>query len=472
MKVLLTTPPLPTRSILPNKYKTWSWFLNFIGGNKPILGIQPPYGLLYLSSYLKRDGHKVFIIDGLLSSLEHIMAKIKEEEIDIVGISTVSWTWSATKNLATILRNTYPNIKIAVGGAHVNSEKGKVLEGCPYIDYAFYGDGEESFCKVVTTLSSGQKPEIIDGFAFRDEDKIIASRKGAFIKNIDEMLFPDRASLGISNYRPSPLSYRCLPFTAMFGSRGCPYQCTFCHTDSRVRLRSAANLIEEIKLLQGKYGIKEILFFDDTFTLDKKRVFEFCDLLLKQKIDLSWCVSVRADTVDPEMLKIMKKTGCWRILIGIESGSQRLLDLIKKGITLQQVEKAVNMINAIGMQNLGMFMFGIPTETYEEGLETIKFMKKLKLDFVSVTNLTPFPGTRIYNEVVNEPGFKGFDYMNMFDIAYLPKTMKENQLQDLLKRSLREFYLRPSYVLHQLRHIRSFIDIVRYIRGFILVFLR
>lgn len=472
MKVLLTTPPQPTYSILPNRYKPWHKALRWLGGNKPILGIQPPYGLMYLSSYLKRQGHQVFLLDGLLSSTEYVMTKIKEEKVDIVGISSVSWNWSEAKELARLLRSAYPHLKLAVGGAHVNAEQGKVLEDCPYFDYAFYGDGEESFCKVATALFSAEEPELIDGFAYRDGDKIIASQRSAFIGDINGVLFPDRDSLGFSNYRPSPLSYRRLPFTAMFGSRGCPYRCTFCHTDNRVRIRKAENLIEEIELLQKEYGIKEMLFFDDTFTLNKSRVFEFCELLFKKKIDLSWCVSVRADTVDPQMLKAMKKAGCWRLLIGIESGSQRLLDLMKKGETLEQIECGVNIINEAGIQALGMFMFGIPTETYEEGLETIRFMKKLKLDYISVCNLTPFPGTEIYKEVVNEPGFKGFDHMNMFDVAYVPETMEEGQLRDLLKRGLREFYLRPSYMLRQLRNIRSFTDVIRYIRGFIIVFLR
>ena len=427
---------------------------------------------MYLSAYLKREGHQVFVVDGLLSSQREIMEKIKGEKADLVGISSVSWNWSRAKNFARLLRSEYPRLKLAVGGAHVNSEQGKVLEECPCFDYAFYGDSEESFCKVVSVLSLGRKPGLIDGFAYRDGNKIAASQEKAVIKDINTMLFPDRETLGFDNYRPSPLSYRQLPATAMFGSRGCPYICTFCHTEKYVRIRNAENLIAEIEQLQEKYGIKEILFFDDTFSVDKKRIFEFCNLILKKGIRVSWCASVRADTITPQMLGLMKKAGCWRLLLGIESGSQRILDLMKKRITLPQMEHAVNIINAAGIQSLGMFMFGFPTETYEEGLETIRFMKKLRLDYASVNNLTPFPGTQVYKEVADEPGFKGLDYMNMFDISYVPATMKEEKLRDLLKRSLREFYFRPSYLLRQLRYIRSFKDVVRYLRGFVIVFLR
>ncbi len=472
MKILLTTPPQPAYSILPHRYMELHKFLKWLGGNRPILGIQPPYGLMYLSAYLKRSGHQVFVVDGLLSSQQYILEMIKKEKIDMVGISSVSWNWSESKKLAHVLRKEYPYLKLAVGGAHVNSEQGKVLEECRYFDYAFYGDGEEVLSRVVSALSSGKKPELSDGFALREGDRVIVSEKKAFIEDISGMLLPDRESLGFDNYRPSPLSYRRIPATAMFGSRGCPYTCTFCHTEKRVRMRKAENLIEEIELLQKKYGIKEILFFDDTFTLDKKRIFEFCELIVKKGIDLSWCASVRSDTVDPEMLKAMKRAGCWRLLMGIESGSQRILDLMKKRTTLQQIECAVDMINAAGIQVYGMFIFGFPTETFEEGLETIRFMKKLKLDYASVCGLTPFPGTEIYTQVAHEPGFKGFDYMNMFDISYVPTTMREEQVRDLLKRSLREFYLRPSYIARQIRTIRSMEDLMRYVRGFILIFLR
>jgi radical SAM superfamily enzyme YgiQ (UPF0313 family) len=472
MRVLLTSPPQPTHSILPEKIKPFHRILRWIGGNKTILGLQPPYGLLYLSVYLKRKNHTVVVKDGLISSTESIVNEIKKNQIDIVGISSVTWNWQEAKQLTYLLKDLFPSIKIAIGGAHVNSEQKNVLKECSCFDYAFYGDAEESFCKLVTDLTSKKKPEVMDGFAFRNGDAIIGSEVNSVINDLNGMLFPDRDSLSFDNYRPSPLFYRKLPFTAIFGSRGCPYKCTFCHTDPHVRMRSPENIVEEVVLLQNKYGIKEVTFYDDTFTLRKDRIFKLCDLFLKKGIKLSWSASVRVDTVDKEMLTQMKKAGCWRLLLGIESGSQRLLDRLKKRITIDQTRYAVDLIRNSGIQTSGMFMFGIPTETYEEGLKTIKFMKDIKLDYINVCNLTPFPGTNIYKEVVNESGFKGFERMNMFDIAYLPTSMNESQLTKLIRKSTREFYLRPSYIFRQIMNIRSFGDILRYIRGMLIVFLK
>ena len=472
MRVLLATPPQPTHSILPNKIKPFHKVMSWIGGKKPILGIQPPYGLLHLSPYLKKMGHSVFVFDGLISSKEFLMKTIKKEKIELVGISSVTWNWNAAKQLASFLKNDFPDIKLAIGGAHANGVRSSVLKECIYFDYAFYGDGEETFPKLVNSLSCNKEPEPMNGFAYRKNGEIIAAQESAIVKDINNVLFPDRESLGFDNYRPSPLFYRKLPFTAVFGARGCPYRCTFCHTVNRVRLRDPENIIEEIVMLQEKHGIREITFYDDTFTLNKKRVFRLCELILEKNINISWSASVRVDTISSEMLTVMKKAGCWRLLLGIESGSQRLLDKVKKGITLEQIENAVNMIYRHGIDQTGMFMFGIPTETYEDGLETIKFIKKLKITYLNVCSLTPLPGTKIYDEVVNDTGLMGTDSMSILDISYVPNTMTKEQLEDLLQRSFREFYFRISYFLRLILNIRSFSDVLRYLRGFVVVLLR
>lgn len=283
------------------------------------------------------------------------------------------------------------------------------------------------------------------------------------------MLLPDREQLDVRAYRPSPPSYRRLPFAAVFGSRGCPGRCTFCHTDGWVRLRSAQRIVEEIEGLQRAYGIREVLFYDDNFTLRRERVLALCELLERRKLELSWAANARVDRVDPEMLAAMKRAGCWRLLLGIESGSQRILDRVQKGITKEQVSDAVAMIRAAGIQTYGMFILGFPSETYAEALETIAFMKSLDLDFMNVAALTPFPGAQIHAEVADEPGFKGFARMNMYDISYVPATLTECELDDLLRRSMREFYRRAPYILG--RNIRGVPDLVRYVRGAAIILL-
>jgi len=472
VKVLLATPPQPASAILPRRYQAFSAPLKLLGGNRSILGLQPPYGLMYLAASLRQAGHEVSIVDGLRAAPDEVMARIRRERPGVVGLSCVTWNWSEGRRLAQAIRAQHPGLPLVVGGAHVNAVRAQALAEAPEFDYAFYGDAEQPFCSLVSTLSSGGTPTPMDGFAFRAQGRIVASDRDAFLPDLDGAPLPERGLLGLAAYRPSPQSYRRLPFAAVFGSRGCPGRCTFCHTVQRTRLRSAESIVAEVRLLQRQYGVREVLFYDDNFTLDRQRVLRLCHLLGRERIDLSWAASARVDTLDPELLAAMKAAGCWRLLLGIETGSQRLLDQVRKGITLDQVRAATRLIHAAGIQTYGMFILGFPTETYAEGLATIAFMKSLPPDFVNVSSLTPFPGTRIYEEVKGEAGFKGFDAMNMYDISYVPGSMTEPELEDLLRRAMREFYLRVPYVLGQLRNIRGPSDLVRYVRGGAIVLLR
>lgn len=472
MRVLLATPPQPMSSILPRRFQAFSGPLKLLGGNRPILGLQPPYGLLYLAAYLRRAGHEVSIVDGLCSPPGELLRRLEQERPDLVGLSCVTFNWSEACRLARDLKARFPALTLALGGAHVNAVRGQALADCPEADAAFYGDAEQVFAEYTTALGEGRAPGPLDGFAYREHGRVVASPKDALITDLDAMLLPEREHLGLRAYRPSPQSYRRLPFAAVFGSRGCPGRCTFCHTVQRTRLRSAESLVAEIQLLQARHGVREVLFYDDNFTLDRRRVLRFCALLQERRLDLSWAASARVDTVDPELLAAMKRAGCWRLLLGLETGSERLLARIRKDVTLDQARKAVAAIRAAGLQTYGMFIFGLPTETRAEGLQTIAYMKSLDLDFVNVASLTPFPGTAIYDEVRDEPGFKGFDAMNMYDVSYVPATMTEAELTDLLRRAFREFYLRLPYVLGQLRNVRSVSDAVRYVRGGAIVLLR
>jgi len=459
--------------MMPRRYQPLAGLLNLLGGNQPILGLQPPYGLMHLSACLKRDGHQVELLDGLRSTENAILSKIQEWRPGLVGLSCVTWSWSAGQRLAHTIRARFPGVALAVGGAHVNAERGRVLEECPDFDFACFGDAEDTFSQLVAALEQGREVPPLDGLAFRDASgRVLASPRDALVRDLDRLPLPDRAALGLAPYRPSPQSYRRLPFAAVFGSRGCPGRCTFCHSDARVRLRSAASLVNEIEALQAEHGVREVLFYDENFTLNRRRALEFCELLLERGVRLSWAANARLDGLDPELLNSMRRAGCWRLLIGIESGSQRLLDRMQKGLTLEQVRRGVALIRASGIQSYGMFILGFPTETFEEGLQTIAFMKELPLDFVNVAALTPFPGTAVYAEVRHEAGFKGFDHMNMYDVSYVPASMSQAQLEELLRRAMREFYLRPGYALGQVRHLRSLTDLARYAQGCAVVLLR
>lgn len=292
------------------------------------------------------------------------------------------------------------------------------------------------------------------------------------IKDLDLLPFPARDLIDEKKYVPAIGLYNKLPSTVMFTSRGCSYACDFCNSTAyfreagvRYRVRSIDNVIIEMKQLV-KSGIKHIIFFDETFTLPKKRTMELCKRMIKEKIKLSWAANARVDSVDKELLATMKKAGCWRLLFGIESASNSSLDDISKKTTIETVKKAINLTSKLGIKIYGSFILGLPNETYQDGLNTIKFACSLPLDFVKFKVLTPFPSTEIYKNSSKYGKVLEFDKMDTHQVSFIPYTMTKNELVKLFRLSYKMFYMRPSYIYRRLMSIRSISDLIQNIKGF------
>jgi radical SAM superfamily enzyme YgiQ (UPF0313 family) len=237
-------------------------------------------------------------------------------------------------------------------------------------------------------------------------------------------------------------------------------------------MRSAGNIADEIQWLVENQGVRDIAFWDDTFTLSEKRVDAFCDEIEKRGLDVDWAVNARVDRVTEGMLRRMKKAGCWRILFGIESGVQKNLDTLKKRTTLDQIRMAVSATSALGMEAYGTFMFGIPGETFEEGLATIDFACSLDLDYAVFVNLTPLPGSEVYNDLLAgkiKPSKFTRDRFNFKNVSFVPEGMTEDQIRFLIQEGHRRFYMRPRLVWKKIRRMRSLLDLKKYINGFSLI---
>lgn len=468
LKVLLISPPVPVQTILPRRYQQqhqlWSW----LGDEKPILGVQPPYGLLYLSTYLKAAGHQVFFLDGFHHSATDMISLMHREDIRVVGLSAVSYHWHKGLQAIEAIKSELPDAFVVVGGAHVNALKEAVLPDSDAIDCVAFGDGEETLVEIVSRLSQGNRD--MDGVLGTATREVVNASRPA-IRDLDAMPLADRSLVDLSDYRPSPFYYRRLPFTAIIGSRGCPYRCTFCHTDTLTRLRSPESLLEEIRHVQAVHGVREVVFYDDTFTLKRKRVMALCEMMLREGIELSWSCNARTDSIDSDMLKMMRAAGCWRVLFGIESGNQKTLDVMLKQETLEEIRRGVSMAREHGIDTYGMFILGYPGESYADGLRTIDFAAELKLDYANFCAVTPFPGTALYREVKDDPGFKGYEAMSMFDVSYVSPDISEAELTDLVESSAKRFYLRPDYVKSRLHpdKLSSWEDVRRYGRGLAMV---
>lgn len=432
----------------------------------------PPLGLMHLSSYLKKFGqknHQIKILDCQLEKInhEHLEKIILEENPDIFGITATSFSLPAAIQAADIMKKINPETKIVIGGPHVYIYPTETLS-LKVIDYIVLGEGEETFTELVNNIDRQNNLYKIKGLGFKKDGRAVINEQREPIKNLDSLPFPDRRLLPYEKYE-SALS-RKMPITTMFSSRGCPFRCLFCnrpHLGKVFRARSAKNVVDEMEECV-KIGIQEIFFYDDTFTVDRERVADICEEILNRKLNIYWDVRARVDTVDEKLLILMKKAGCQRIHYGVEAGTQKILNTLRKGITLEQVEKAFSITRKIGIETLAYFMMGSPGETKEDILETISFAKKIKPDFVNFSITTPYPATDLY-VLGLQKNLLPYDYWKKFaenpSIDFKPMVWEENlkkeELKKLLKKAYLSFYFRPGFVLKTLKNIKSFKELLR-----------
>ena len=365
---------------------------------KSVVGISsPPLGLAYIASVL-RQNHEVKIIDSNI--LNYTIGDVEEElrsfNPDVVGITSVTPSIYEAYKVAETAKKVREDCTVVLGGPHATFMPRETMEECKYIDIIVRGEGEETTRELIENIEKGAPLNEVKGITFREKNGIIDTEPRLFIKNIDNIPFPSRDLLPMHLYKFNGVKY-----TTMLTSRGCPFKCSFC-SSSRLfggywRGRSPENVLEEMKTVYEEYGIRNIEFMDDTFTLNQERAEKICDEIIKQGWDISWGASSRVDTLSKRLVEKMKKAGCWILFLGIESGSQRILDTIGKRITLEQVKKAVKILKDAGIQVLGSFIIGFLQDTKETIKETIKFAKSLNLNYAEFSILTPYPGTPIFD---------------------------------------------------------------------------
>jgi len=476
MNVLLFNTPTYAEELHPEKFIKKNKFWGFLIGEKGILssknlitGQQPPFGIMLLSTVLKREGHKVYVKDGSFTKKRDILEFMNRHNIDVVGVSCVSYNFGRAKEIIKEIKKEFPKVVMIIGGAHPNAVKEKCLKESKHIDVAVYGDGEYVMLDILDRLKKKESLRGLKGTVVREGDKIIKNPPRQFIKNLDDLPFLDRDCIDIKKYQPTAFFYKKLPWTAMFGSRGCPYRCIFCHSSKQVRFRSPKNIVDEIEFIINKYCVKDVTFYDENFILNRKWVMDICNEILRRKIKVIWCANARVDCVDEEVLRLMKKAGCWRLLWGIESGVQKNLDRLKKDFKVEKVRNAIKLAKKARIESYGMFIFGVPGETYKEALKTIDFACSLGLDYVNYSVMDPYPGTELYEEVKKEPGFLGLIGLGGGGISYVSPQMTEDKLKKLVELGFKKFYLRPSYILWRITKLRSWEDIKRHIRGILLM---
>ena len=371
--------------------------------------LAPPLGLAYMASYLEQAGYNVIIVDSLVMKygLRDIVGIIKRNNPDVIGISTVTQFINDAYDIAKISKEYNPNCLVVLGGPHPTALPIETLNGSKFVDVVVKGEGEITFLELLKAKEKN-KFDGIRGICYRNNDKIFQNPDRPFIENLDSLPFPAYHLLNMNKYvdrakhsiKKSGKNNDKI-FGCISSSRGCPYNCSFCASNviwgRRWRPRSAENIVDEMKLLSDKYGIRKIYFADDLTTLNKKRISRICNLIPKEKMDVSWSCPSRVNLIDGELCNILKKGGCETVGLGLESGVQSTLDFLNKNITLNQSKTAVKTANKSGLKTESNFIIGVPGETKSMINQTLSFAFSIELNHVNFSILTPFPGTKVYN---------------------------------------------------------------------------
>src|SRR5659263_90689 len=348
-----------------------------------------------------------------------------------------------------------------MGGPHVTILPEETLTKVSEINIIVRREGEETIIDLYKAIDDTKKLENVHGITYREKDSIKSTPSRPPITDLDALPFLAYHLLPLEKYKLHPPHGIKHPFMAMMTSRGCPYNCIYCSKPifgSKFRAQSPKRTVDEIEYLKEHFGINEITFYDDSFTLDKKRITQLCEEIKMRDLDIPWTCETRVNLITEELLKKMKNSGCYMIAYGIESGSQMVLDNLRKGVTLEQVKNAIILTHKARISTIGYFMMGSPKETPQTLRDTIDFAKNLQLDFAQFSITIPFPGTDLYKLYLGE----GKEDMNWDNFIYASlksantPVFETNSLnrEDLMKwnsRAYKEFYLRVAYVLKRLK---------------------
>jgi len=433
MKVLLINPPY-----VNSKYK-------FIGL------VAPPLGIAYIAAVLEEGGVDVKIIDAAALEMEWdtLKKEIENYSPDVVAITALTPTINKALKTAKIAKKTCPNANIVMGGYHPTFTYTELLKN-DFIDIVILGEGEYTMLELVKTLEKGGDLKEVKGIACKD----FTTPPRDIIKDIDSLPFPARHLLPMDEYKVLNIK---LPTGTLISGRGCPFNCSFCASSAmhgrKMRFRSAQNIVDEIEHLISDYDAEMIAFMDDTFTLRPERVIEICDEIKKRDLDFFWGCTARVDTVSKSLLEKMREAGCITIFYGVESADQQLLDGMNKKISVDKIRNAFKLTKEADMRTIASVAIGMPGDTKENIEKTINFVKDLDASYAIFSLATPYPGTAFYNEARANDLIKVNDWSKYTLLSPVLETVdcSLEELKKLQKKGFRKFYLRPGYILRQLR---------------------
>ncbi len=438
-----------------------------------------PIGLASIAAVLLKNGYEVKALDSSAYDLKisQIEEYIKEYQPDLIGMSVMTPLIKQALRISKIAKDV-SKAKIAIGGVHPSICPEEVISD-ENVDYAVMGEGEQVFLGLCNALKESQSLQGIKGLVYKDKGKIINNGPAELIGNLDELPFPAVYLFPLKKYRQS--IGESSNFMTMMTSRGCPFTCTYCVNSCNVlfgkkyRAMSAERIIEEINYYISAYQTKEIVFYDDNFTFDTKRVARLCDLIIQNNLKFKWKCSSRIESINLELLKKMKKAGCYLIAYGVESGNEELLRSVKRFTNLGRVKDVFRQTHAQGIKTLAYFMMGFPDETKETIKKTIELAIKLDPNYIQFAIINPYPHTEIFedykkNNLLVTKDWSKYIYAGELTTPVIrTKALTAEELQKEYKNAIRRFYLRPRYIFKQLKSNFSIFGIRKNISGFIQV---
>ena len=440
-------------------------------------GQTPPTGLAILAAVVREKGYSTAIVDGAALNLDfnETVDKLLNHNPKYIGITAVTISIFNAVEVAKLIKQKNKRVKIILGGPHLTAAPMETLKRFgKFFDIGVLGEGELTLIELLDTLEKNKNLSRVKGIIYKNtKNKHIINKPRESIKDLDSLPFPawDLLPNLAKFYCPPAHTLKRLPAALLIPSRGCPGQCVFC--DNKVfgrifRSHSADYIIKMIKKLQKDYGIKEIQFRDDNLLVFRKMLTELCNKIIEQKIDIKWSCAGRVDMVNFDILKLMKKAGCWQIWYGCESGSDKILKEIKKYTTVEKIKNAINLTKKAEISPCGFFMIGMPKETEEDIKKTISLLLELPLDEFHISHLTPFPGSEFY-DTASKYGWFDNDWKKMsgWQILFVPKGLTKERLTYYSNQAFRKFYFRPRIILSYIKKITSIKNLKVYSLAFL-----
>ncbi len=411
----------------------------------------PPLGLAYMAAVLEQNEFEVKIFDCPALGMTH--EKLKQElasfQPSIFGIGSMTPTIESAMQSARIAKEACPEAKVIMGGPHATFADKEILATEPAVDLIVRGEGEETILELAKQSLGLRNLVEVKGITFRKDKEIIQTPNRPFIQNLDALPRPAYKYVPVEKYRIS--GRKLLPIMT---SRGCPFQCTFCVASqmfgAKFRARTPKNVLDELEWLRDEYGAEGVAFQDDTLTLDKKRATEICNGMIERKINLHWGCGTRADVVTKELLEMMAKAHCDETMFGVESGCPRMRAVLKKGVTNEQIEKAIKWAKEAGIFVTVSVVLGYPGETKESLQETLDFVRKAEPDDVWLCHATPYPGTEL-RALVESYGWKmseDWKLYNTMNPIFEDPMLPAKEIAQMRKTFYNKFYS-PKYILRQ-----------------------